>query len=121
MRRPTSAALTWPAAMIVWGTGFTAARHSHHCVQLVMVMRGTLRIRTGPAGKWRRCGAALVRQDAVHEIDVGGDRTLLIAFIDVESELGAALVETIRGNIFCVPAKRVVQWRKALGPNLNQA
>jgi AraC-like DNA-binding protein len=107
--------------MIVWGPGFTAARHSHHCVQLVMLMRGTLRIRTGPGDKWKSCGAALVRPDALHEVDVRRGSTLLLGFVDVESELGAALAEIAHGDILCIPAKQVTQWRGALGPNLNQA
>jgi hypothetical protein len=45
---PNPGALVWPAAMIVWGPGFTTASHRHHCVQLVMAMRGSLLIR-------RRC------------------------------------------------------------------
>src|SRR5215475_8304403 len=121
MNRRRSGSVTWPAALIVWGPGFTAARHSHHCVQLVMVMAGTLRIRKGPGDKWKSCGAALIRPDAVHEIQVRKEATLLIAFVDVESELGAALCETLHANISRVPAKRVTQWRKALGSDLEQA
>src|SRR5262249_7419814 len=33
---PTPEVLVWPAAMIVWGPGFTTAGHRHHCVQLLM-------------------------------------------------------------------------------------
>ena len=121
MSHPISGALAWPAAMIVWGPGFTASRHSHHCVQLVMVMRGALRIRAGLGEKWRTCGAALVRQDAIHEIETSRESTLLIAFIDVESELGAALSEKVPGNISYVTAKQVALWRAALGGNLSQA
>jgi AraC-like DNA-binding protein len=106
--------------MIVWGPGFTADRHSHHCVQLLMVMRGMLRIRTGPRDKWKSCGAALVRPDAVHEVQVPQRSTLLIAFVDVESELGAALCETIPDKISRIPAKRVAQWRAAVGHDLDQ-
>lgn len=109
----------WPAAMIVWGPGFTAARHRHHCVQLVMTFHGTLRIRSGSGDKWEKCDAALVRQDAMHEIEASHGSTLLIGFVDAESELGAALSETIHGDIFCVPVKQVTQWRLALGPNPN--
>ena len=120
MIRPAPGALVWPAAMIVWGPGFTAARHSHHCVQLVMAMRGTLRIRSGPGDKWKTCSAALVRPDAHHEVEARGS-TLLIGFVDVESELGAAFSETIRSDIFPIPPKRVAGWRAALGPTLNQS
>jgi len=121
MNPPRSGSVIWPAALIVWGPGFTAARHSHHCVQLVMVMAGTLRIRSGPGDKWKLCGAALIRPDAVHEIQVRKEATLLIAFVDVEGELGAALCETLRNSISRVPAKRVAQWREALGSDLEQA
>jgi len=105
--------------MIVWGPGFTADHHSHHCVQLVMVMQGTLRIRSGSEDKWKICGAALIRPDASHEVDARGS-TLLIGFIDAESELGAALSETITGDISRVPAKQLALWRSALGANPNQ-
>src|SRR5947207_6331514 len=120
MIHPDPGALVWPAAMIVWGPGFTAARHSHHCVQLVMVMQGTLRIRSGPQDTWKTCGAALIRPDAAHEVDVRRGRTLLIAFVNAESELGAALSETISSNICRVPARQVARWRSALGTRLNQ-
>jgi len=121
MNPSTSGALVWPAAMIVWGPGFTAGRHSHHCVQLLMVMRGTLRIRTGSRDKWRTCGAALVRPDAFHEVDAPRGSTLLIGFVDMEGVLGAALAEIIHSDILSIPAKQVTQWRVALGPNLNEA
>jgi AraC-like DNA-binding protein len=114
----TPGMLVWPAAMIVWGPGFTAARHRHHCVQLVATTDGSLRIRQGPEDKWRRCGAALVRPDAIHEIDARG-ATLLIGFIDAESELGVALRETIDGDISSVGARKLARWRAAWGPRLS--
>jgi len=86
-----------------------------------MVTAGTLRIRSGPGDKWKLCGAALIRPDAVHEIQVRKEATLLIAFIDAESELGATLCETLRDNISRVAPKRVARWRGALGPDLEQA
>ena len=46
---PAPGAFTWPAAMIVWGPGFVSSAHRHHCVQLVMTMQGTLRVRAGAA------------------------------------------------------------------------
>ena len=53
---PTPGALLWPAAMIVWGPGFTTSGHRHHCVQLVMAMRGTLLIRGRSDDPWMECG-----------------------------------------------------------------
>jgi AraC-like DNA-binding protein len=116
---PNPGAWVWPAAMIVWGPGFTSARHSHHCVQLVMVTRGRLRIRSGPGAAWKICGAALVRPDADHEVDARG-KTLLIGFIDPESELGTALAERIQGDISRLAAADVKHWRLALGSKLTR-
>jgi AraC-like DNA-binding protein len=105
----------WPAAMIVWGPGFTSAVHRHHCVQLVLALGGgSLRVRGGPAEPWRECGAALVRPDAWHEVDAR-EGTILIGFVDAESELGAALCETIDGDIAAVHPGRVARWREVLG------
>src|SRR5215831_1274930 len=110
----TPGALGWPAAMIVWGPGFTTAAHRHHCVQLVMAMRGTLLIRGQSQDQWTRSSAALVRPDAAHEVDAR-DTTVLIGFVDSESELGAALSERIRGGISCISETQVARWRLALG------
>ena len=117
---PTPRALFWPSAMIVWGPGFTTASHRHHCVQLVMTMRGTLLIRGRLDDQWMRCGAALVRPDAPHEVDAR-DTTVLIGFVDSESELGAALGERIEGAISCISEAQVARWRTALGRIPNEA
>lgn len=116
---PKPGAWVWPAAMIVWGPGSVSARHSHHCVQLVMVLQGKLRIRSGPGAAWRTCGAALVRPDVDHEVDAQG-RTLLIGFVDPEGELGTALTERIKGDISPVPATQVEHWRLSLGSKLTR-
>jgi hypothetical protein len=95
---PNPGALVWPAAMIVWGPGFTTAGHRHHCV----VGYGHARQPDDSRGKssdpWMRCGAALVRPDAAHEVDAR-DTTVVIRFVDSESELGAALGDRIEGGI----------------------
>jgi hypothetical protein len=106
--------------MIVWGPGFTSASHSHHCVQLVMAIEGTLLVRGGPEDEWKKCGAALVRPDALHEV-AASDTTVLIGFVDSESELGAALCDRIDGNISYITDSRVARWRAALRPRLNEA
>jgi len=85
-----------------------------------MVMQGKLRIRSGQGDTWKTCGAALVRPDANHEVDARG-KTLLIGFIDPESELGTALTERIKGDISRVPTGQVEHWRLALGSKLTQA
>src|SRR5262245_65435921 len=57
---PPPGALVWPAAMIVWGPGFTSAPHRHHSVQLVMAMRGTLLVRVKAGGAWQRSWGVVV-------------------------------------------------------------
>src|SRR5262245_5986836 len=118
--RPPPGALVWPAAMIVWGPGFRSAAHRHHAVQLVMAMQGTLLARGRRGDEWMRCGAVLVRPDAVHEIDAL-DTAVVIGFVDSESELGAALCERIDRDIVCVGASQVARWRTALGPSPSEA
>jgi AraC-like DNA-binding protein len=79
-----------------------------------MAMSGTLLIRGRSDDPWMKCGAALVRPDATHEVDAR-DTTVLIGFVDSESELGAALSELIEGGISCISETEVSRWRAALG------
>lgn len=115
LSRVSFGAFGWPAAMIVWGPGFTSATHRHHSVQLIMTMHAELRVRGGPAEEWRKCGAVLVRPDAAHEVDAQ-DGLVVIGFFACESELGLALCERIHGDFLCVGASQVARWRAALGP-----
>jgi AraC-like DNA-binding protein len=110
----TPGALAWPAAMIVWGPGFTSTLHRHHCVHLLMALHGALRIRGGAQQRWLECGAVLVRPDAAHEVDAR-DATVLIAFVEAESPLGAALSARIEQAITLVPAPELARWRGAIG------
>jgi AraC-like DNA-binding protein len=114
--------LLWPAAIIVWGPGSATSAHKHHCVQLVMAMRGTIRIRSGPGDEWMACDAALVRPDAAHEVDAR-DTMVLLAFVEPESELGAALSARIERDIVPLRKKEVAAWRTAMGttPTLNRS
>ena len=105
--------------MIIWGPGIATTAHRHHCVQLVMAMRGSLLVR-GRENGWRKCGGVFVRPDALHEVDARGN-TVLIGFIEAESEMGAALSNRIDDEIVCVPARQVARWRAALGPTPNEA
>src|SRR5215204_4674485 len=107
-------AVLWPAAMIVWGPGFRSTPHRHHCVQLIMTLGGSLRVRGGLRKRWRRCGAVLVRPDAFHEVEALGG-TVLIALVDAESELGAGLCARIAGDFAGVDERTVARWRQALG------
>jgi AraC-like DNA-binding protein len=83
-------------------------------VQLVLGLDDSLRLRGGPGRKWTTCGAALVRPDVFHEVDATGTRVLL-AFVDAESALGAALRETIESDISIVSENTVATWRRHLG------
>lgn len=107
-------ALLWPAATIVWGPGYVSSGHAHHCVQLVMALRGTFQIRRDSGEGWATCGAALVRPDANHEVEAQ-DTMVLIAFVESESDLGAALLERVREDITRINARDVARWRAALG------
>jgi AraC-like DNA-binding protein len=110
----------WPAVLLVSGPGFAAAPHRHHCVQLLLTLRGSLRIRSGRNRAWRKCGAAWVRPDAIHEMDARGS-DLLIGFISVESDMGAALSQRMEGEIASVPARQVARWRAVLGSTPDEA
>ena len=52
MLLPTTPGMAaWPAALIVWGPGFASTAHRHHCVQLLMTLRGSLLVRSGHGGR----------------------------------------------------------------------
>jgi len=80
---------------------------------LVMVMHGTLNVRGGSKDAWMKCGAVLIRPDVTHEIDAR-DSTVLIAFVDPESELGTALGERIDSGICRISDGQLARWRTAL-------
>jgi AraC-like DNA-binding protein len=109
-----ASAFTWPAALFLWGPGSRSDLHRHHCVQLVLALDGTLRFRQRPRQRWTTCGAVLVRADASHEINARGT-SVLIAFVDPESELGAALAERTPRDVAPIPAATVAKWRARLG------
>ena len=113
-------ATAWPAAMIVWGPGAWSSPHRHHCVQLLLVTSGKLRIRSGPHRDWIECGAVFIRPDAIHEVDSTG-LVMLRTFVDVASELGFSLSAHIKADISPVGMKRVFGWRKVLGVPLSES
>ena len=110
----TPRALLWPAAMIFWGPQFTCSRHSHHSIQLIVALEGSLRIRSGTGQEWTNCCAVLVRADAPHEVMGGGARSLFV-FVDPESDLGTTLSERITASIQPIDARTSELWRNALG------
>ena len=109
-----TAAFTWPAALFVWGPGSSSDRHRHHCVQLVFALRGNLRFRERERQHWTTCDAVLVRPDAWHEVDARNTE-VLIAFVDAESELGAALIERAADAVAPIDPGMVTEWRTQLG------
>jgi len=109
-----ASAFAWPAALFLWGPGSWSDLHRHHCVQLVLALDGTLRFRHGPHPRWTRCGAVLVKPDAWHEVNAQGAH-VLIAFVDAESDLGAALSERTASDVAPVGSATVAEWRAQLG------
>jgi AraC-like DNA-binding protein len=109
-----ASAFTWPAALFLWGPGSWSDLHRHHSVQLVMALAGTLRFRRRPRQRWTTCGAVIVRADAPHEVNARGT-DVLIAFVDGESELAAALAERAASEVTPVPMETVADWRAQLG------
>jgi len=113
-QRVDASAFTWPAALFVWGPGSWSDLHRHHCVQLVMALNGALRFRRRPRQRWTTCGAVLVRPDAWHEVNARGT-DVLIAFVDAESELGAALVTRTASDVAPISPATLTKWRMQLG------
>jgi AraC-like DNA-binding protein len=109
-----ASAFTWPAALFLWGPGSWSDLHRHHSVQLVMALAGTLRFRQRPRQRWTTCGAVLVSADAAHEVNARGT-DVLIAFVDAESEIAAALAQRAASAVSPVPMKTVAEWRAQLG------
>jgi AraC-like DNA-binding protein len=113
-----ASAFTWPAALFLWGPGSWTDLHRHHCVQLVMALRGTLRFRERRRQRWTRCGAVLVRPDAWHEVDAR-DTDVLIAFVDAESELGTALAERTELDVAPIASGTIAEWRTQLSESAS--
>ena len=113
-KRPNPAALLWPAALVVWGPGSASSLHRHHCVQLVLALRETLRVRERARQTWKTCGGVLIRPDASHEVDAR-NTDVLIAFVDPESELGTALLDRIADEVTILSPRDVAEWRSMLG------
>jgi AraC-like DNA-binding protein len=109
-----ASAFAWPAALFLWGPGSWTDLHRHHCVQLVMALSGRLRFRQRQRQPWTTCDAVLVRPDAWHEVDARGTNVMM-AFVDAECELGAALAARTESHVAPIPAGVVAEWRAQLG------
>jgi len=104
----------WPAALIVWGPGSTFFSHSHHGVELILALSGSVRVRPRRLIGWQHAAAAVVAPDAPHEVDARGV-PVLIVFMDPESELTASLRRWGPSNIAVLPDTVVERWRHMLG------
>jgi AraC-like DNA-binding protein len=113
-----ASAFTWPAALFLWGPGSWSDLHRHHSVQLVLALDGMLRFRQRQGQRWSTCSAVLVRPDAWHEINARGTN-VVIAFVDAESELGAALAERTGSELAPIAPATVAQWRSQLGEPMS--
>jgi len=105
--------------MIVWSPGFTSTPHQHPAMQLVLTVTGSLRIRGGRHRRWKRCGAALVRSNAVHEVDTRRN-SVVLAYVHPQSELGVALSELLTDDITSVAPRLVSGWRATLGSPVSR-
>jgi AraC-like DNA-binding protein len=113
-RDHSSGAYLWPAALFVWGPGAISASHSHHALQLVLALTGTLRVRAHPSSCWRTCGAVFVAAGAAHEVDARG-RPVLIGFVDPQSDLAAPLRRRFGSDVVPIADSMVARWRDLLG------
>jgi AraC-like DNA-binding protein len=113
--------LLWPAGLVVWGPGATSSLHAHHAVQLIVTLDGHGRLRGRARQRWTDFSAALIGPDMPHEVDARGT-AVVIAFVDPESEMGAALLERLPAPLVVLPAAEVESWRRELGgPPLGAA
>ena len=106
--------LLWPAALVVWGPGAASTVHAHHATQLVLSLDGEARLRGRARERWASFTAALIAPDVPHEVDARGT-TVIIAFVDPESEVGAGLGRRLDGPFAVLPAAEVEGWRRELG------
>jgi hypothetical protein len=111
-----ASAFTWPAALFLWVpvreatcTGIIASSSSWRSTD--PSGSGNAHVNGGPR-------AVLVRADAWHEVNARGT-DVLIAFVDPESELGAALAQRTASDVSPVPMATVAQWRTQLGDSAS--
>jgi hypothetical protein len=79
-----------------------------------MALDGTLRFRQWQRQRWTASDAVLVRADACHEVNARRS-TVLIAFVDAESELGVALAARTASDVAPIPPATVADWSRQLG------
>lgn len=104
----------WPASLLVWGPGAQSSLHAHHAIQLLLTLDGHGRLRGRTRQPWTDFTAALVGPDVPHEVDARGT-TVVIGFVDPESDVGAGLRRRINKPLTVLPAAEVAGWRRDLG------
>ena len=112
-----SAEARWSGApsWYLWDGGFFAIGrsegvippHSHHAIQIVVALEGTVGIR-GRRGDWRMGNAVAVRPDVVHSYNANGALGAML-FVDPESLEGAWLRSSLRDDITLVPPSRLAR------------
>jgi AraC-like DNA-binding protein len=83
-------------------------------MQLVLTLDGRGRLRGRLRERWTDFTAALIAPDAPHEVDARG-ATVIVAFVDPETEVGEGLRRRLEGAWTVVPETEVVGWRRELG------
>src|SRR5262249_49140093 len=103
--------LLWPASLLVWGPGAVRSLHAHHAIQLLLTLDGRARLRGRARQPWADFTAALVGPDVPHEVDARGT-TVVIAFVDPESEVGAGLRRRLVAPLIVLPAAEIAGCRR---------
>lgn len=83
-------------------------------MQLVLTLAGRGRLRGRVRERWTDFTAALIAPDVPHEVDARGT-TVIIAFVDPETEVGAGLRRRLEGPLAVLQETEVEGWRRELG------
>lgn len=103
----------WEGGFLLIGRGQgVVPPHSHHAIQIVIALDGTLAI-CGQNEEWRQGPGVIVGADTVHSFDAQGALGAMF-FVDPESSEGAWLSASIAGNVAIIPAERLVSSVSAL-------
>jgi len=86
--------------------------HSHHAIQIVIALDGTLAI-CSQNEEWRQGQGIIVGADVMHSFDAQGALGAML-FVDPESTEGAWLSASVAEKIAIIPAERLVSCVSAL-------
>jgi AraC-like DNA-binding protein len=85
---------SWPPLLATRGAGGASGLHAHHAMHVVVASEGELAVRM--EGAERRAPGVVTAPDVRHSIDARGLSVLLV-FLDPESEAGASLGAALGG------------------------